>query len=127
VIYLDANVIIRLLESDAASRASLRSRLQGRGGYLTSELSRLECRCQPMRTQNAGLLALYDSLFAAPDMRICAVDRQVIDKATEIRATTKLRAPDSLHLATAIIHGTTHFCTGDLHFSSIALMPIEII
>ena len=80
-----------------------------------------------MRTQNVSLLALYDSLFASRDMQVCAVDRGVIDKATEIRATTKLRAPDALHLATAIIYGATHFCTGDLHFSGITLMPIEII
>jgi predicted nucleic acid-binding protein len=123
---LDANVIIRLLESDANSRATLRKRLSGRGPFLTSELSLIECRSHPLRKGNHPLLTLYDSFFNSSDIHLCPLDRQIVDQATELCATTKLRVPDALHLASAVANGATHFCTGDLHFSSISLIAVEI-
>ena len=126
--YLDANVIIRLLEADAPTRQTLSSILQGRrGGFLTSELSLLECRCRPMKNGDLPLLKLYDAYFSSAELRLVPIDRTIIDKATELRATSKLRVPDALHLATAIIHQAACFYTGDLHFQGIKQLPIQIL
>ncbi|HKB35404.1 MAG TPA: hypothetical protein VKD72_03055, partial [Gemmataceae bacterium] len=69
MIYADANTVIRLLEGDQATRAPLEARLQplrGTVGFLaTSRLTRLECRCKPLRQGNSVLLALYDAFFSS--------------------------------------------------------------
>lgn len=127
MIYIDANVIIRLLEAEPESRMSLKNRLREAGRFLTCELSLLECRCRPLRSGDRKLLALYDALFSSPEIQLCPLDRSILNKATEIRAMTRLRTPDALHLASAVIHRATHFYTGDLHFKGIALLPVEII
>jgi uncharacterized protein len=126
--YLDANVIIRLLEADAPARQTLTASLQGTpGGFVTSELSRLECRCRPMKLGDLALLKLYDAFFSSADLRLVPMDRSVIDKATELRATTRLRTPDALHLAAALIGHAACFYTGDLHFQGITQIPIQIL
>jgi predicted nucleic acid-binding protein len=79
VIYVDANVIIRLLERDAATRAPLEARLlplRGTGRFLlTSRLTRLECRVKPLRTGDTRLLALYDSFFTGAEVQLLEVVR----------------------------------------------------
>jgi uncharacterized protein len=128
VIYLDANVIIRLLEGDAQTRQTLAARLRNlQGGYVTSELSRLECRCRPLKQGDAALLQLYDAFFAATDIHVTAIDRTIIDKATDLRASTKLRTPDALHLATAMVQQASTFCTGDRNFAGISHLTVEIL
>ncbi len=62
MIYLDANVIIRFVEGDAAARVRIEARLRN-VPVVTSQLSRLECRCQPMRRSDGPLLALYDTFL----------------------------------------------------------------
>ncbi len=67
VIYADTNVVIRLLEGDALTRAPIETRLlslRGTGRFLMiSRLTRLECRVKPLRNSDAALLALYDAFF----------------------------------------------------------------
>jgi hypothetical protein len=74
VIYADTNVIIRLIEGDASTRAPLEARLRhfrGTGRFLiTSQLSRLECRTKPMRDGNKALLMLFDAFFASADVEV---------------------------------------------------------
>ncbi len=90
MIYLDANVVIRFLEGDAATRAPREARLlplRGSGRFmLTSRLSRLECRCKPIRMGNMTLLALYDAFFAGPEVEVLELSSAVIEKATDLRA-----------------------------------------
>ena len=121
-------MIIRLLEADAATRQTLTTQLDGRaGGFITSELSLIECRCRPMKQNDHYLLKLYDDFFASADLRLVTMDRAVIDMATGLRASTKLRTPDALHLAAALVHQADVFCTGDMHFRDVSQIAIEIL
>ena len=99
MIYADANVIIRLLEGDAPTRAPLEARLlpfRGRGRFrFTSRLSGLECRVKPLRLGDAALLALYDSFFASLEIDLLDISADVVEKATEIRA--KLNVKTRMH------------------------------
>ncbi len=62
VIYIDSNVVIRLIEGDTAARAPIEARLlphRGAGQFLlTSRLTRLECRVKPLRSNDGPLLAI---------------------------------------------------------------------
>ena len=72
MIYADANVIIRLVEGDAVTRAPIEARLRPLWGtgpnLLTSRLSRLECRVKPVRMGDAAVLALFDTFFAGTEL-----------------------------------------------------------
>src|SRR5437764_11173123 len=90
VIYADANVIIRLIEGDVATRAPLEARLlplRGTGRFLlTSRLTRLECRVKPLRANDTALLALYDAFFAGAEVDLREITAAIVEKATELRA-----------------------------------------
>jgi predicted nucleic acid-binding protein len=131
VIYADANVIIRLIEGDAATRAPLEGRLspfKGTVGFLhTSRLSWLECRIKPLRASDSKLLALYDSFFASTEVVVLELTREVVEKATELRATLNVKTPDALHLASAILSGATAFLTGDKGLTRCTEIGVEVL
>lgn len=131
LIYLDANVIIRLLEGDNAVRAPIEARLQplrGQTNFLaTSRLSRLECRVKPLREGNAPLLKLYEAFFASSEVALMEINAAVVEKATELRASLNIKTPDALHLATAIIGKSATFLTGDRGLQRCSEVPVELV
>lgn len=81
--------------------------------FATSRLSRLECRARPLRDGNHALAAQYDAVFAPDSVRLVEVDGEVIERATELRARYNVKAPDAIHLASAIHIGASAFVTAD--------------
>ena len=131
MIYADANVIIRLLEGDAATRAPLEARLlpfRNTVGFLsTSRLSWLECRVKPLRANDLKLLALYDAFFSSVEVEVLELTRAVVEKATALRANLNVKTPDALHLATAIVTAATAFLTGDKALARCTEIPVEVL
>lgn len=131
MIYADANVIIRLLEGDARTRAPLEARLlplRGTGRFLiTSRLTRLECRVKPLRNGDVPLLTLYDAFFAGPEVELWDVTEGVLEKATELRAQLNFHTPDAIHLATAVLAGVSAFLTGDRNLARCTEVSVEIL
>ncbi|MGB7159489.1 MAG: type II toxin-antitoxin system VapC family toxin [Tepidisphaeraceae bacterium] len=126
MIYLDANVIIRFVEGIEADRLPIEARLR-QERVLTSQLSRLECRCLPLKQNDRILLHLYDTFFAGPELSVAEVTRAVIDRATELRARFNFKAPDAIHLASAIEMGADVFLTGDQQLTRCSAIPVELI
>jgi predicted nucleic acid-binding protein len=117
-VYLDACCLIYLVEGEPAWKKAVEQTLHalgaaGSAGFITSELSRLECRTKPLRDRNEVLLSRYDELLEAERLQLLTVSRAVIDQATELRARYGLKAPDSIHIATAVVAGADVFLTGD--------------
>lgn len=127
MIYLDANVIIRLVEGDAAAREPIQRRLSGQGVLLTSQFSRLECRSKPMRDNDVMLLGLYDRFFSSQELRLIDIDHRVIDAATTVRAIHGFKSPDAIHLAAAVVAQATGFLTGDAQLLRFSPLPVELI
>lgn len=127
MIYLDANIIIRLLEGDPAARRPVEERLRGATALMTSRLSRLECRCRPLREGNQELLNLYDGFFAGRELTLAELTADVVERATELRARLNLRTPDALHLASASVFGATAFLTGDRALARCTVVSVEIV
>ncbi len=131
LIYLDANVAIRLVEGDAPTRAPLVARLASSlgvsGSLVTSRLSRLECRSKPLRAGDAATLAQFDVFFAGVELVLIEVTAAVVERATELRAKYNLNTPDALHYATAMEAGVAVFLTGDRGFARCSEMPVEIL
>ena len=101
---------------------------RGLGRFMaTSKLSRLECRVKPLRENNTSLLALYDAFFTSSEIELFDLTADVIEMATDLRASLNFKTPDSLHLATAIVYGATSFVTGDKDLSRCSEISVEIL
>lgn len=127
MIYLDTNVIIRFLEGDAAACHPVELRLRSVAPFAVSQLSRLECRCLPLRHADDKLLALYDAFFASPEVLVLDLSAAVMDEPTMIRAKHSIKTADAIHLAAASISGCSTFLTGDGNLRRITSMNVEII
>jgi predicted nucleic acid-binding protein len=117
-VYLDACSIIYLIEAVEpfhsqviAELEPLRNKSESR--IVTSRLSMLECRVQPVKNADEPLLAAYDAFFSAERLIVVEIDARVIDSATRLRAAYGFRTPDAIHLAMAIEEKTDTFLTGD--------------
>lgn len=116
-VYLDTNAIIYLTEGNPAFKASMEglfAEIERVGALLiTSELTYTEVLVVPFRSGNDELVAAYERLLDTLIEPI-PLGRQELILAAKLRATTsKLRTPDALHLATAILASADVFVTAD--------------
>jgi len=126
--YLDSAPIIYLIEQSQPFATAIRSKLATPGIVpITCELARLECRVKPMRDGNQALLQDFDDYFANTIAEIFPLTRDVVDRATEIRARYNFKTPDSLHLAAAVISNCDVFMTNDHRLNRFTGITIETI
>jgi predicted nucleic acid-binding protein len=126
LIYVDGNVVIRLIEGAPTVRDPLVQRLSG-SALCTSHLTRLECRSKPLADGNAVLLDAYAQFVAGRDMVLCGLTIAIVDEATRFRAKYHLRTPDALHLASAIVCKAKNFLTGDKNLARVTEIVVEIV
>lgn len=126
--YLDAAPIIYLIEQRQPFAISVRSKLAAAEIVpVTSELARLECRVKPMHDGNLTLLQDFDDYFANTIAEIVQLTRDVVDRATRIRAQYNFKTPDSLHLAAAVLAHCDVFLTNDHRLTQFTGIRIEIV
>lgn len=131
-LYLDACALIYACEGIDAFRIPVQKRIQEVAAVagsvvLTSELSRMECRVKPMKDGNVPLLKVYETLFGSRDVQMVEVNRAVIDRATDLRVRYGFKAPDSIHLASAMVRGADLFLTGDAAFARCSEIKVEVV
>jgi predicted nucleic acid-binding protein len=113
MIYLDSCLVIYLLEEPQARGALIRAEM-GRHAdeeFATSWLVHLECLVRPFATGDVpaarGYQQLLDQFVAVP------LDRDVFVQAARLRADSRLRTPDAIHLAAAQTGGCVALWTND--------------
>ena len=120
MIYLDAGIVMRLVEGTTKVRLPIETRLgtipAAERILVTSRLSRLECRCKPLREKRDDRLALYEGFFSSPEIRLREIDSVVIETATSLRATIGFKTANAIHRATAILAAVDEFWTTDNGF-----------
>jgi uncharacterized protein len=130
MIYADSGILIRLIEGTDKLRLPIESRLGGIRSsgkiLITSRLSRLECRCKPMKEGLDFVLHLYDGFFDTQEVLLKEIDATVIEKATEIRAVFGLKASDAVHAATSILARASEFWTTDRDFLRCPELKVEL-
>jgi predicted nucleic acid-binding protein len=127
-IYLDAVPIIYVVEQVLPYSETLYRRFTNDGTMLiVSDRSRLECRIKPLRNNDMGLLADYDQFFQNVIQETVVLSSDVMDRATEIRATYGFRTPDAIHLAAAVYAGCDLFLTNDLRLKRFANIEIQTV
>lgn len=115
-IALDTTAIIYFIEQEPRYVSQLRPLFiqadQGERTLVTSALTLHEVLVLPFRTGNRVLAERYEQLLTrSRGVRLIDISRGVLRSAAQLRAAASIKAPDALHLATAINAGCLHFIT----------------
>ena len=116
-IFLDACIVIDLVEGQPTQQSQLKALIAG-NHVVGSELIRLESRLKALRDGREDLLAIYDGYFQSCE--IVPLERPVFDLASRLRIDHRLKTPDALHLATALHAHCDQFWTNDDHLAKAA-------
>ena len=127
-LYLDTAPVIYTIEQVPLYAAAVNERLLVPGVVpVVSDLTRMECRVKPLRDGNTDLLKDYVDYFEKAVAEVVALSREVIDRATEIRAQYGFKTPDAIHLAAAVWSGCDVFLTNDRRLDRFSGLAVETI
>lgn len=131
LVYLDANPIIYAVEKHPAYGpllAPLWLAAQMKPiEVVSSELSLMETMVGVRKRGDVALEQAYERALLESDIRLLPITQIILREAARLRATTKLRTPDALHLATAQNAGCTLLLTNDAGFRTVAGMSVVIL
>jgi predicted nucleic acid-binding protein len=122
-IFLDACIIIDLVEAKPEQQDRLKTLMAGKH-VVSSELVRMESRLQALRDHRDDLLRTYDGYFKRCEM--VPFDRVLFDRASRLRIDHRIKTPDALHLAAALIGECEQFWTNDDHLAKAAGGKLEV-
>jgi predicted nucleic acid-binding protein len=131
-VYFDTNIIIYAIEGFAAFDDQIKALLQAMDdaeiSVITSELTLAEVLVKPIKDQDTTVQQLYRSfLTASPVLQMAPIARNILEEAAHLRATTKLKIPDAIHLATANLNGCDSFLTNDALFKTVGTASVKLL
>jgi predicted nucleic acid-binding protein len=127
-IYLDAAPVIYTVEQVPLYADAVDARLAAADVVcVASDLTRLECRVKPLRTSDTQLLQDFDLFFAGTVAEIVVLKRDVLDRATAIRAQHGFKTPDAIHLAAAVEAACDIFLTNDQQLVPFPDIVVEVV
>jgi predicted nucleic acid-binding protein len=101
---------------------------RGRFSALASSLVLAELLVRPFELGDEGKIRACEVfLKGLPGLEVHPVDERVAKEGACLRARYGLRAPDALHLATALVHRATAFLTNDQEFRKAQGCGLEIL
>ncbi len=131
LIYLDSVIVIYFLDANDQFHQQAAKRLaalRAAGDEIAvSDMTRLECRVQPIHLGDQQRLAIFDNFFLLSDVKHVPLTTAVYDRATDIRAQFAFKTPDAIHLAAAVEAGCGAFLTHDARLARFAGIPVEIL
>src|SRR5262245_20618121 len=131
-VYLDTNIVIYAVEgfADYADQvqALLAAMDDGEIVAATSELTLAETLVKPLKDQNPAIQHAYRAfLTPTPALEVTSISRNILEDAAKWRATTRLKLPDAIHLATALRQKCDSFLTNDDVFKSLNLSQVKML
>lgn len=131
-VYLDANIIIYAVEGFVAYLDQIRALMAAINAdeitAVTSELTLAEVLVKPLKDQNSAVQQAYKT-FLAPTyaLEVIPISRDILEEAAHWRATTRLKLPDAIHLATALRGQCDSFLTNDDLFRNLGLPQVKML
>jgi predicted nucleic acid-binding protein len=131
IVYLDANIIIYLVENHPVWGPQVQAKLaqlRASGDQIASgDASRLECLVGPYLLGDPAILADYAAFFQASGVMMFPLTAAVCERAALIRASFNIKPLDALHMATAIEHGCGLFLTNDAQLLRCTQISVEVL
>jgi predicted nucleic acid-binding protein len=126
---LDTQIFIYFIEEDGRYLPLIKPLFEAidSGDLLavTSGLSLMEVLVVPYRSGNAALADRYESLLTrSRGLRFIEVDRPLLKAAAQLRATFKLKSPDAIQVAAALMGDCTSFLTNDRRIRAVPGLKI---
>jgi predicted nucleic acid-binding protein len=98
---------------------------EGRRRLVTSALTLLEVLVVPYRAGDAALAERYEAVLTrGRGLDLVDLDRAVLHGAAQLRARSRLRTPDALQLAAALLRGCSAFITNDRRLPEVAGLKV---
>ena len=92
---------------------------------VTSGLSLMEVLVVPYRSGNSALADRYEALLTnSRGLRFIEVDRRLLKAAAQLRATFKLKPPDAIQVAAALVGDCNSFLTNDRRIPAVPGLKI---
>lgn len=92
---------------------------------VTSGITLLETLVIPFRNKDVGLVLEYEQLLSeSRGLTLLELDRKLLRKASELRATLSIKTPDALQIAAAIQEKCTAFVTNDRRLPKISDLKV---
>ncbi|WP_274627296.1 type II toxin-antitoxin system VapC family toxin [Arvimicrobium flavum] len=128
-IYFDTNVIIAIVEGATPLSGGQSELLESidarRVQAVTSELTIAECLVKPFAERDANAVEMFLSfLDGRPSLPTIPIDRTLLLEAARLRADTKLKLADAIHVATAVQARCSAFMTDDRRVKPIGEMGV---
>jgi len=126
---LDTQIFIYFIEEDGRFLPLVKPLFEAidRGDLVgvTSGLSLMEVLVVPYRSGNSALADRYEALLThGRGLRFIEIDRRLLKAAAQLRATFKLKPPDAIQVAAALVSGCNSFLTNDRRIPAVAGLKI---
>src|SRR5258706_8273508 len=124
-VYLDANSFIYSIERIDPYRTILDTLWEavslGQFTVVTSELTLLEVLFKPLMVGDATTAEIFRMVLrSSPDVQMLPITQAVLEKAAALRAGIKLKTPDAIHAATALLNKSVLLVTNDSAFRRVS-------
>jgi predicted nucleic acid-binding protein len=115
-LYLDSCVLIYALDGAPHLQQHTLQQLEyyAQADWVISDLVRMECLVGPLRTADQIRLLAFRSFFS--DCTVVPLHPELMERAAELRASTRLQTADAIHLAAAVHWGCDALLTNDRAF-----------
>lgn len=131
-VYIDTSVAIYSVEGsldywDLLQPLWFKSQI-GEIKIVSSELTLMEALVRPLKTGDSLLVADYERLLLNnEEVGLIPIDLSILREAARLRAGTKLKTPDALHAATALLASCQMFLTNDYDYQRVPGLPAVIL
>jgi len=131
-VYLDACILIYTLDrippyADLLTPFWSQVALGGLTCF-TSELSLLETLVKPLQTTDRELHHSYfDFLTNNDNLQLLPITKEILIEAARLRASTSLKAPDAIHMATAMFYAADLILSNDTGWQQVVNAPLLLL
>jgi predicted nucleic acid-binding protein len=123
IIYVDSCIIIYTVEKIPEYSQLLQpiwqKLAQDEIEIITSELTFMECLVLPLKLNNNRLIMAYQNILSTTKIKLQPISLPILRDGANLRAKSKIKTADAIHIATALSLNCDLFLTNDLGLKNI--------